>query len=303
MGSWKKKMTFMRYSMLLFSVVELLLFGCTAGLSRAAQHQSDESESQGARLPRSVPGEPLETTTIPNHLQEDDRDFRFSPFTPKMTITTRDSRTTGKSNQLEPLWVTTTAAPLTKTTNPSFKRTEVKPTFFSKLNITVNSTFSTSISYTTNTLPEQEGSSSSWTTKSTTNPLLTTEKGELCFQWQCDASYCKFLTCTSFKNVFSHFFWTVLFHLKPKWGCTLVLDFTTPSLNKPEVEDVAKVNTCVEERTVRLFSIRYFIFIVLLLTPHHISAILGFFVSEFPVSGFHSVIIIFCCYDDMQGKD
>ncbi|XP_056601522.1 multiple epidermal growth factor-like domains protein 9 [Triplophysa dalaica] len=170
-------MTLMRYSMLLFSVLELLLFGCTAGLSRAAQHQSDESESQGARLPRSVPGEPLETTTIPNHLQEDDRDFRVSPFTPKMTITTRDSRTTGKSNQLEPLWVTTTAAPLTKTTNPTFKRTEVKPTFFSKLNITVNST---SISYTTNTLPEQEGSSSSWTAKSTTNPLLTTEKGHQC---------------------------------------------------------------------------------------------------------------------------
>ncbi|KAA0717101.1 Multiple epidermal growth factor-like domains protein 9 [Triplophysa tibetana] len=173
-------MMFMRYSMLLFSVLELLLFGCTAGLSRAAQHQSDESESLGARLPRAVPGEPLETTTIPNHLQEDDRGFRLPPFTPKMTSTTRESRTTGKSNQLEPLWVTTTAAPLTKTTNPTFKRTEVKPTFFSKLNITVNSTFSTSISYTTKTLPEQEGSSSSWTAKSTTNPLLTTEKGPQC---------------------------------------------------------------------------------------------------------------------------
>lgn len=184
-------MTCMRYSMLLFSVLELLLFGCTAGLSRAAHHQSDESESRGARLPRAVPGEPLETTTIPNHLQEDDRDFRFSHFTPKMTITTRDSRTTGKSNQLQPLWMTTTDAPLTKTTDTTLKRTEVKPTLFSKQNMTVNSTFPTS--YTTNTtLPEEEGSSSSWTAKSTTKPLLTTEKGEFFIYFHCDALYTAF---------------------------------------------------------------------------------------------------------------
>ncbi|XP_016418787.1 multiple epidermal growth factor-like domains protein 9 isoform X2 [Sinocyclocheilus rhinocerous] len=169
-------MTCMRYTMLLFSVLELLLLGYTAGLS------SDENASPGARLPRAVLAETLEaTTTIPNHLQEDDRDSRFSPFTPKMTIT---SRTTGKTNQLQPFWLTTTAAPLTKTMDPTSKRSKVKEssTFSTTQNNTVKPTSSSPLSGTKNTTPPAlDTANSSWTVKSTSKPLvLTTERGHQC---------------------------------------------------------------------------------------------------------------------------
>lgn len=173
-------MTCMRYSMLLFSVLELLLFGCTAGSSRAAHLESDESASQGSRFPRAALDEPLDATTIPNHLQEDDRDPRFTTFNPRMTVTTRDSRTSGKSNQLEFLLATATAAPLTKTMDPV---NEIS-TLSTKLNITVNSTSSTPISHKeTSTLPAMD-TNSSWTVKSTFTPVLTTETGPL----QCNCS-------------------------------------------------------------------------------------------------------------------
>ncbi|XP_055055407.2 multiple epidermal growth factor-like domains protein 9 isoform X2 [Misgurnus anguillicaudatus] len=173
-------MTCMRYSMLLFSVLELLLFGCTAGLSRAAHRESDESASQGSRFPRAALDEPLDATTIPNHLQEDDRNPRFTTFNPRLTVTTRDSRTSGKSNQLESFLVTATAAPLTKTMDPV---NEIS-TLSTKLNITVNSTSFTPISHKeTSTLPALD-TNSSWTVKSTFTPVLTTETGPL----QCNCS-------------------------------------------------------------------------------------------------------------------
>ncbi|XP_051521520.1 multiple epidermal growth factor-like domains protein 9 isoform X1 [Myxocyprinus asiaticus] len=174
----------MRYSMLLVSILELLLFGCTAGLFRSAHRASDDDNS-GARLPRAVLEEPLQATTIPNHLQEDDGNYRFSPFTPKMTITTKDSRTTGKTSQLQPLWVTTTtAAPVTKTIDPTFKRSRVKEnsTFTTGLNITVKPTSSYPVNQTQNTPPPTlDTANSSWTVRSTSKPLfLTTEKGPQC---------------------------------------------------------------------------------------------------------------------------
>ncbi|CAM4542180.1 unnamed protein product [Leuciscus chuanchicus] len=173
-------MTCMRYTMLLFSVLELLLFGYTAGLSRTVRRLSDENASPGARLPRAVLGETLEATTIPNHLQEDDRDSRFSPFTSTMTITTRDFKTTGRTNQLQPLWLTTTAALLTKTMNPTSKGSQVKENS-TRLNITVKPTSSSPITGTENTSPpELDTAKSSWTVKSTLKPLVTTEKGPQC---------------------------------------------------------------------------------------------------------------------------
>ncbi|KAK7173159.1 hypothetical protein R3I93_003087 [Phoxinus phoxinus] len=174
-------MTCMRYTMLLFSVLELLLFGYTAGLSRTVRRLSDENASQGARLPRAVLGETLETTTIPNHLQEDDRDSRFSPFTSTMTITTRDFKTTGKSNQPQPFWLTSTAALLTKTMNPTSKGSQVRENS-TTLNITVKPTSSSPITGTENTTPpELDTAKSLWTVKSTPKPLvLTTEKGPQC---------------------------------------------------------------------------------------------------------------------------
>ncbi|XP_048043780.1 multiple epidermal growth factor-like domains protein 9 [Megalobrama amblycephala] len=174
-------MTCMRYTMLLFSVLELLLFGYTAGLSRAVRRLSDENASPGARLPRAVLDETLETTTIPNHLQEDDRDSRFSPFTTTMTITTRNFKTTGKTNQLQPFWLTTTAALLTKTMNPTSKGSKIKENS-TTLNITVKPTSSSSITETKNTTPPAlDTAKSSWTVKSTSKPLVvTTEKGPQC---------------------------------------------------------------------------------------------------------------------------
>ncbi|XP_042613325.1 multiple epidermal growth factor-like domains protein 9 [Cyprinus carpio] len=191
-------MSCMRYTMLLFSVLELLLLlGYTAGMSRAVRRASDESASPSARVPRAVLAEPLEaTTTIPNHLQEDDRDSRFSPFTPKMTIT---SRTTGTTNQLQPFWLTTTAAPLTKTMDPTSKRSKVKEnsTFSTTQNNTENPTSSSPLSGTKNTtLPALDTANSSWTVKSTSKPLLvTTERGHQC---NCSAEGSKDLdTCNS----------------------------------------------------------------------------------------------------------
>lgn len=167
----------MRYTMLLFSVLELLLFGYTAGLSA-----SDER-----RLRRAVLDETLEATTIPNHLQEDDRDSRFSPFTPAMTITNRDFRTTGNTNQVQPDWLTTTTTTtttdelLTKTMIPTSKRSTVKEysTLSTTLNTTEKPTSSTPISDTRNTTPPAlDTSNSTRTVKSTSNPLVvTTEKG------------------------------------------------------------------------------------------------------------------------------
>ncbi len=176
-GELKNTMTCMRYTMLLFSVLELLLFGYTAGVS------SDEHASPGARLPRAVLDETLEATTIPNHLQEDDRDSRFSPFTPTFTITSRDFRTTEKTNQLQPFWLTTTVAPLTKTMDPTSKRSEVKEnsTFTSTLNITVKPTSSSPLSGTKSpTPPAVDTTNSSWTVKSTSKPpVVTTERGRV----------------------------------------------------------------------------------------------------------------------------
>lgn len=168
----------MRYTMLLFSVLELLLFGYTAGLSRTVRRLSDENASPGARLPRAVLGETLEATTIPNHLQEDDRDSRFSPFTSTMTITTRDFKTTGKTNQPQPFGLTNTAALLTKTMNPTSKGSQVKENS-TTLNITVKPTYFSPFTGTENTTPpELNTAKSSWTVKSTSKPLVvTTEKG------------------------------------------------------------------------------------------------------------------------------
>ncbi|XP_052448755.1 multiple epidermal growth factor-like domains protein 9 [Carassius gibelio] len=174
-------MTCMRYTMLLFSVLELLLLGHTAGLSRALRLASDENASPGTRVPRAVLAETLEaTTTIPNHLQEDDRDSRFSPFTPKMTIT---PRTTGKTNQLQPFWQTTTAAPLTKTMDPTSKRSKAKEnsTFSTTQNDTEKPTSSSPLSGTKNTTPPAlDTANTSWTVKSTSKPLVTTERGHQC---------------------------------------------------------------------------------------------------------------------------
>ncbi|XP_042580053.1 multiple epidermal growth factor-like domains protein 9 isoform X2 [Cyprinus carpio] len=177
-------MTCMRYTMLLFSVLELLLFGYTAGLL------SDENASPGARLTRAVLDETLEATTIPNHLQEDDMDSRFSPFTSTLTITTRDYRTTGKTNQLtlQPSWLTSTAAPLTKTmdANVTSKRSKVKEnsTFTTTLNITVKPTSSSplnGIKTPTPTPTALDTANSSWTVKSTSEPpVVTTERGHQC---------------------------------------------------------------------------------------------------------------------------
>ncbi|XP_059406634.1 multiple epidermal growth factor-like domains protein 9 [Carassius carassius] len=171
-------MTCMRYTMLLFSVLELLLFGYTAGLF------SDENASPGARLPRAVLDDTLEATTIPNHLQEDDRDSRFSPFTSTLTITSRDFRTTGETNKQQFSWLTTTAAPLTKTMDAISKRNKVKEnsTFTTTLNITVKpSTFSPLSSTKTPTPPALDTGNSSWTVKSTSKPpVVTTERGHKC---------------------------------------------------------------------------------------------------------------------------
>jgi len=171
-------MTCMRYTMLLFSVLELLLFGYTAGLSRTVRRLSDENASSGARLPRAVLDDTLEATAIPNHLQEDDRDSRFSPFTSTMTITTRDFKTTGKTNQLQPFWLTT-ASFLTKTMNPTLKDSQVKENS-TTLNNTVKPTSSSPLTGRENTTPPEldTAKSSSWTVKSTSKPLVvTTEKG------------------------------------------------------------------------------------------------------------------------------
>nr|XP_001336203.3 multiple epidermal growth factor-like domains protein 9 [Danio rerio] len=177
-------MTCMRYTMLLFSVWELLLFGYTAGLSA-----SDER-----RLPRAVLDETLEATTIPNHLQEDDRDSRFSPFTPAMTISNRDFRTTRNTNQVQSDWLTTTttttttpittAELMTKTMNPTSEGSKVKEnsTLSTTLNTTAKPTSSSPINDTKNTTPPAlDTSNSTRTVKSTSNPpVVTTEKGMQC---------------------------------------------------------------------------------------------------------------------------
>ncbi|XP_051969478.1 multiple epidermal growth factor-like domains protein 9 [Xyrauchen texanus] len=175
-------MTCMCYSMLLVSILELLLFGCiAAGSSRPVHRESDEDGSPGARLPRAVLEDQLEATTIPNHLQEDDRNYRLSPFTPIMTITTKDSRTTGKTSHLR---MTTTAAPVTKTMNPTYKRSGVKEnsTFSTGLNITIKPTSSYPVNHTQNTTPPAlDTAISSWTVSNTSKPHFhTSEKGPQC---------------------------------------------------------------------------------------------------------------------------
>lgn len=247
----------MRYTMLLFSVLELLLFGYTAGLSRTVRRLSDENASPGARIPRAVLGETLEATTIPNHLQEDDRDSRFSPFTSTMTITTKDFKTTGKTNQLQPLWVTTTAAFLTKTMNPTSKGNQVKENS-TRLNITVNPTSSSPITGTENTSPrEVDTAKSSWTVKSTSKPLVTTEKGRfgshsvLPFYWHEDLTWrvCKFVKCKLSKCAV-HLERVILWEAGP----SVSLNFF-PSLSKTDFEGFTPA------QAVLVCYIYYFIFV------------------------------------------
>ncbi|XP_076867886.1 LOW QUALITY PROTEIN: multiple epidermal growth factor-like domains protein 9 [Brachyhypopomus gauderio] len=111
-----------RSRMLVFPVFELLLFLCTTGLSHALRVH-DKNESPVARHPRAVLDNQLEffsATTIPNHLPEEAEDprllYTLSPF-----ITTADSRTISKTNQLLSSLVTTTVAPSPKTMDPTVK--------------------------------------------------------------------------------------------------------------------------------------------------------------------------------------